>query len=139
MPARPVGPAHLGLGRAGEKAACDLLRSRGLRVIERNWTAGRLEIDLVCTQGDTLVFVEVKTRGEGRMAPGAASVGPQKRGKLVRAAAAYLSAKNAWDRPCRFDVVEVAAEADGRLRADHLENAFTLDDVPGAQRFWQPF
>ena len=147
MPAGPVnpeGPAHLDLGRAGERAAEALLKAKGMAVLERNWRAGRLELDLICRDRDELVFVEVKTRGPGSLAPGASAVGPGKRTKLAQAAAAYLSAHDAWDAPCRFDIVEVAGvggvagESRG-LKAVHLENAFTLDDAPGAARFWQPF
>ena len=141
MPARPVKiRAHLGLGRDGERAAEALLKRKGLKVLERNWRAGRLELDLICRDGDALVFVEVKTRGRGSLAPGAAAVGREKRERLARAAASYLSEHQAWDAPCRFDIVEVAeSRPGGELAARHLENAFGLDDVPGAARFWQPF
>jgi Predicted endonuclease distantly related to archaeal Holliday junction resolvase len=44
------------------------LEAKGLRVLERNVVLGRLELDLVCEDGDTLVFVEVKTRAEGSLA-----------------------------------------------------------------------
>ncbi len=136
MSARPVSHS---LGREGERAAESLLKSKGMAVLERNWRAGRLELDLICNDRDCLVFVEVKTRGPGSLASGAAAVGREKRERLVRAAATYLSRHEAWDQPCRFDVVEVAARNTGGLTATHLENAFTLEHVPGAARFWQPF
>lgn len=54
------------LGRAGEDAAATLLHSHGMCILARNWRSGPLELDLVCREGDTLVFVEVKTREIGR-------------------------------------------------------------------------
>jgi Predicted endonuclease distantly related to archaeal Holliday junction resolvase len=55
------------------------LEAKGLRVLERNVVLGRLELDLVCEDGDTLVFVEVKTRAEGSLATPADGLTAQKR------------------------------------------------------------
>ncbi|MFJ4219066.1 YraN family protein [Curtobacterium luteum] len=50
------------LGVQGESLAADWLRQRGYRIVERNWRCARGEVDIVAWDGDTLVFVEVKTR-----------------------------------------------------------------------------
>lgn len=114
-------------GRAGEDAAEALLRRDGWRVLARNWRQGRHELDLVCEDGDDLVFVEVRTRAENGLVSPAESVTPAKRRNLVRAARAYLAAHKAWDRGCRFDVVCVTAGT--TIRTEHIRDAFELDQT----------
>lgn len=137
MPAR--NPA---LGARGEEAAAELLRSKGLRVLHRNLRLGRLELDLVCEQGDTLVFVEVKARGAGSLGGPADGLTHQKRERLLRAASQYLSQHDLWSRPCRFDLVAVWEEA-GALRAEHVEDAIGAEDLASAPKSraggWQPW
>jgi len=134
-----VPAGHLILGRDGEDAAERLLTRAGLRVVERNFRCRAGEIDLVCLHGDTVVFVEVKTRALGSLGSGADAVDGRKRGKLVRAACEFLSGREWWERPCRFDVVSVVAH-DGRLEAEHLADAFQADfERPGAGKGWQPW
>jgi len=130
MPAR-----HLDLGRQGEDAAAALLTGKGLRILERNLRLGRLELDLVCEDGDTLVFVEVKTRAEGSLAAPADGLTPQKRGRLLRAAQSYLSSRDLWHRSCRFDLVSVLFRQGRLAQAEHVLNAFPAD-APGS---WQPW
>ena len=87
------------------------------------------ELDLVMDDADVLVFVEVRYRRERDFGGGAASVDARKRGRLVRAASAYLAATPALARrPCRFDVVSVEGDAEAP-RFDWIRNAFTLDEV----------
>ncbi|MHC1713842.1 MAG: YraN family protein [Solidesulfovibrio sp.] len=128
---------HLQLGRAGEDAAATLLTGRGYRVVTRNYRVRGGEVDLVCLDGDTVVFVEVKARGPGSLGRPDQAVTPAKRGKLVRAAAAFLSERGWWERPCRFDVVTVLAR-DGKYAATHLPNAFSVEDAFDSGRFYQP-
>ncbi|MDO5484485.1 MAG: YraN family protein, partial [Desulfovibrionaceae bacterium] len=98
-------PKHIHLGRAGEQAAALFLQRKGFTVIETNWRQGRLELDLICCHGAELVFVEVKTRSSRNFGGPSGSVTPAKMRNLSRAAQAWLAAHNAWQRPCRFDVV----------------------------------
>ena len=61
-------------GRAGEDAAADWLEKAGMRILARNWRSGSYELDLVCRDGDELVFVEVRLRGKGSLASPEASM-----------------------------------------------------------------
>lgn len=126
---------HLDLGRQGEEAAAQLLADKGLRILERNLRLGRLELDLVCEEGDTLVFVEVKTRAEGSLATPADGLTGQKRSRLLRAAQAYLARHDLWHRPCRLDLVAVLFRAGQLQRIEHTPDAFQAD----AQGGWQPW
>lgn len=140
MPARHVDVRHLEVGRLGEDAAAAHLLSKGLLVLERNLRLGRLELDLVCQDADTLVFVEVKTRAEGSLATPADGLNRQKRSRLVRAAQAYLSRHDLWHRPCRFDLVSVLLRAGSVARLEHVENAYSADESPkGRTSSWQPW
>jgi len=125
---------HLDIGRLGEDAAADLLARKGLRILGRNVRLGRLELDIVCRDRDTLVFVEVKTRAEGSLAAPADALDRKKSDRLLRAARLYLSLHDQWDRPCRFDLVSVLVRQ-GRVDAiEHTENV--ISDTAGA---WQPW
>ena len=115
------------LGGRGEAAAARLLASKRYRILDRNWRFGRLELDLVCEDGDEIVFVEVKTRTAGTLGSPADGMSPNKRRSLIRAAGCWLAAHKAWERACRFDVVCVT-DAGQELRLEHHIHAFDLSD-----------
>ncbi|TAN34479.1 hypothetical protein EPN29_03710 [bacterium] len=99
-----AGPARVELGRAGEKAAADLLRRRGYEVVGAGFTARRGELDLVCRRGRELVVVEVKTRTDGAFGAPMEAVGARKRRALMAAAAEYRALAD-WRGPIRYAVV----------------------------------
>jgi putative endonuclease len=115
------------IGRLGEEAAERLLRAHGFRVLERRYRIRGGEVDLIAREGETLVFVEVKTRGSLVCGRPAEAVGAGQRRRILRAAAFYLAARGGPDRPCRFDVVEVLREPSGRLRTALIRDAFQGD------------
>lgn len=132
-------PAHLRLGRKGEDAARSLLERSGMKVLARNWREGRLELDIVCRDGDTIVFVEVKTRSQTTHGGPAAALTPAKQRTLYRAARAWLAAHDAWSSPCRFDVVCVVREGD-TLHLEHCRHAFECEStVDSGNATWQPW
>lgn len=97
------------LGRRGEDIAHRYLQREGMTVVARNYrtATGAGEIDLVAWHGDTLVFVEVKTRASAEFGPPDRAVGSMKRETMVRAAADYARRSGVeWDK-VRFDVVNV--------------------------------
>jgi putative endonuclease len=112
-------------GALGERLAAARLKKSGLKIVARNWRSPRDqrdEIDLVCLEGEVLVFVEVKTRAAGALVSGYYAVDRHKKKVLRRAADAYLRALKPADRPTtfRFDVVEVELGAEVIIR--HFEN-----------------
>ncbi|MBI2814741.1 MAG: YraN family protein [Opitutae bacterium] len=102
-------------GARGEQAAADYLTAReGFAIVTRNWRNPRDrrdEIDLVCRDGEVLVFVEVKARAEGALVSGFQAVDERKRRALRRAVHAYLGALAQPPRTFRFDVAEVTLSA----------------------------
>lgn len=115
-------------GAVGEDRAAAWLRKRGYRVLERNVRNAGGELDMVARDGDTLCFVEVKTRSGSPFGGAVAAVDWKKRGKLVRAARVYLS-RHPWDGPCRFDVlaIDLAPESD-EPRFTLLRDAFQAEE-----------
>jgi putative endonuclease len=113
------------LGQLGEQHALDHLERLGWSAVARNHRTRWGEIDLIVCDGQTIVFVEVKTR----RAPGRnpfESLGPAKRRQVRNMARAWLSEET--DRPrtpdLRFDAVGVTIDARDRLVAhEHLEGA----------------
>ena len=100
-------------GDAAEMAALAHLQAQGMTLVERNYRVARGptgrggEIDLILRERDgTLVFVEVRARGDARFGGAAASIGSVKRSRLVFAAQHYLM-RCASPPPCRFDVVAI--------------------------------
>ena len=108
------------LGAAAETRAAEFLQRKGYRVVDRNWTCRGGEIDLVCDDGETLVFVEVRARKDDRHGTPLETVRDEKRRRLIRAAEHYLTKKKLWERACRFDVVGIAGDV-----VDHVEDAFS--------------
>jgi putative endonuclease len=105
-------------GGRGEQLAAEWLgRERKFTVVARNWRSPRdrrEELDLVCRDGEVLVFVEVKTRAADAMVPGYFAVDRRKKRVVRRAITAYLAQLRDKPRTFRFDVVEVSlAESPG--------------------------
>ena len=130
---------HLITGRAGEELAAAFLVEKGLAVVERNFRCPGGEIDLICRDRGTLVFVEVKTRsGDVRGEPGEA-VGRAKKSRLVRAASLYLSRNRAWNRPSRFDLVSILF-LPGETVVAHWEDVIDVrDGLDSGHAPWQPW
>lgn len=114
-------------GARGEKHAADwLTKTRGFVLVARNWRDPRdrrREIDLVCRDGEVLVFVEVKARAAGALVPGYFAVDRRKKKIMRQAIDAYLSQLRTPPRTFRFDVVEIAhTSADQPADVLHFEN-----------------
>jgi putative endonuclease len=125
----PSSPEHLRLGTRGEKLACRFLRRNGYKVLYRNFR-GRSggEIDIVCRDKDTLVFVEVKTRTRVDFGRPFDAVDRNKQKRIARGGLAWLRLLDNPDILFRFDVVEVLIVEDAQPRFELLRNAFALPE-----------
>ena len=117
-----AGRAHE-LGRAGERAAAALLRSRGFEVVGAGFRARRGELDLVCVRGRILYVVEVKTRTSDAFGSPLEAVRSRKRQALMAAAAEYR-ALTEWRGPIRYAVVALTLRPDGAFSAELIEDPF---------------
>jgi putative endonuclease len=107
-------------GAAGEDAAAEYLGKQGLAIIERNFRVRGGEIDLVCRDGASTVFVEVRLRSRSDFGGAAASITPAKQARLIVAARHWLARHG--ERPCRFDCLLIDA---GQI--EWIRDAFSAD------------
>jgi putative endonuclease len=120
--------SHFNSRRAGASAeaqAVAFLKLHGYTILQQNFRFGRYgEIDIVCSDDEMLVFVEVKARVSRRFGTPEEAVTPAKQQALRRAAEGYLYVHNITDRTCRFDVIAIEFGEDGVPVLRHLQNAF---------------
>ena len=122
-------PDHLRLGARGEKLAARHLRRAGFKILYRNFR-GRQggEIDLVCRDRDTLVFVEVKTRTREDFGRPLEAVNAQKQRRISLGGLAWLRLLGNPDILFRFDIVEVTIRDEQPPRIELVRNAFQLSE-----------
>jgi putative endonuclease len=116
--------ARRAFGAWGEQRAAAHLVAQGMVLLDRNWRCRTGEIDIIARDGDTLVFVEVKTRRSMLFGPPAEAIIARKVSRLRRLAAEWLSASGLRPRAVRFDVVSVLPRRYGEPRLEHLRDAF---------------
>ena len=107
------------LGTKGEVLAKDFLKKKGYKIIEVNFSNQIGEIDIIAKQGETIVFVEVKTRSSNKFGLPSAAVGFHKQNKIRSVALSYLKSTKNLETQARFDVIEAS---ENEIR--HIENAF---------------
>ncbi|MBX3432802.1 MAG: YraN family protein [Pirellulales bacterium] len=116
------------LGEAGERTAVRHLRKSGLKIVATRHRLRYGEFDVIAVDGQTIVFVEVKTRRDDRLVRPATAVDAVRRGRMTRAALAFLKARNLLAYPSRFDVVEVVwPQGVRRPTITHHKSAFQAE------------
>ena len=111
----------------GEKLAAEFLRRQGYKILYRNFRARRGgEVDIVCRDLDTLVFVEVKTRTREDFGRPFEAVDAAKQKLIARGALAWLQLLDNPDILFRFDVVEVVLSDEPAPQIELLRDAFQL-------------
>jgi putative endonuclease len=108
------------LGQVYESLAAKHVQAAGLVIVERNFNCKVGEIDLIASEQDMLVFVEVRFRSAGSFVDGLSTVGDSKRKRFIKAVKYYLLMyPEAANRVMRFDVISVSNNA-----LDWHKNAF---------------
>ncbi len=120
-------PSSSKVGKWGEDISCAFLRLKGLRVLDRNYRVGRLELDIVAADGAEVVFVEVKLRSRSDLGGPLGAVAWKKQRDMARAAACYISRKRLLPSACRFDVIAITVDSRfEELRLQHIRGAFEI-------------
>ncbi len=118
---------HLQRGASGEKLAARFLRQQRYKILHRNFRGhSGGEIDIVCRDGDTLVFVEVKTRGSEDFGRPYETIRSDQKRRISRGALAWLRMLDNPDILFRFDVVEVLMSDLAEPQIELIRNAFPL-------------
>jgi putative endonuclease len=111
------------LGQRGEQLARAYLTNKGYAILTTNWRCSHGELDIIARCGETVVFVEVRTRYADSTAPAFESINPRKQAKLAALAHLYLETAQLEDSPWRIDVIAVAIPPTGKPLLEHVENA----------------
>lgn len=127
-------------GFAGEEAACKFLEDKGYIILDRNYSTSCGEIDIIARDERHIIFVEVKTREEGknteRYGRPALAVTKEKQRKIIYTAKSYRGYDKKSLIP-RFDVIEIYKNSSGdsvKYRINHIERAFDLNTA-GIKRY----
>lgn len=118
---------HNDIGREGEDVAASYLMQKGYRIVARNWRYGPKEIDIVARDGETMVFVEVKTRSTLAFELPQEAVTKKKMKNLVEAADAYMLQYNI-ELEGRFDIVGVLNGNPPKV-IEHIVEAWQANDL----------
>jgi len=116
---------RLELGRLGEELALKRVKRLGYKKIIRNYRCALGEVDLIAYDGDTLVFIEIKTRRGKSVGYAKEAVDARKKRQLSKVALAYMKSNDCCEAKARFDVVAVGLEG-GKTRIEVIKNAFEL-------------
>jgi len=108
-------------GQRGESYVCTKIAEAGYKIIDRNIREKFAEIDIIAEDGETLCFIEVRTRTDDRLGHPAETITPAKQRSIRRAAEAYIVKNNILPRPMRFDVATVIWST---MQYEYFENAF---------------
>lgn len=132
------------LGDVGERLAAQFLTEHGFRIVVTNFKVpvGRNskgvavtgEIDIIALDGDTLCFVEVKTRRSEDFTPVLTNVDRRKQRQITRTAKIYRRIFSISNIPIRYDVVTVLMPERSAVEIKHYRDFWRESDF--AKRSW---
>lgn len=108
-------------GILGENLATEFLVKKGYKIVGRNVRVGRSEFDIIASVGETLIFIEVKTRKNSFFGHPETFVGHAKENAMIRGAEKYVDIHNHRGE-IRFDIISVVLEPE--VEIVHFEDAF---------------
>ena len=114
---------HNKIGIKGEQIAAEYLLNKGYIIIERNWRAGKKEIDIIALKNDVLVILEIKTRSSTNILFPEESVNRKKQGNLKAAGAEYMNSHREYIN-LRYDIISIVLDGDSVKEIIHFEEAF---------------
>jgi len=110
------------LGKRGENIAVNFLISASYKILERNWTTGHKEIDIIAEDDNNIVFIEVKTRTiDFQLHPREAVSVPKQR-NMIYAAQTYIE-RMLPEKDARFDIISIVVDGI-RFEIEHIKDAF---------------
>lgn len=107
------------IGKVYEEMAKAYLIDKGYRILAQNFHSRFGEIDLIASQNEYIIFVEVKYRKTKDFGYPREAVTFPKRQKIIKTAQYFIVSQLRYEPACRFDVIEILGD-----EIVHLENAF---------------
>ena len=121
-------PSTCEKGKEGENKAADYLAGKGFEIVTRNYRMKGGEIDIIAREGESLVFVEVKSLPGGTAETLASELGPRKRSRILRTAQYFLLEHPEYSSCLiRFDVI--ALDVPGLESICHMKAAFSESGI----------
>ncbi len=111
------------VGNRGESLAEDYIKRKGYKIIHRNYRCKLGEIDIIAKDGDTIVFIEVRTKQNENFGSPQDSVTSTKISKISKTALNFIQEKNLSGYSYRFDFIAITF-SQGKPNIEHIENAF---------------
>lgn len=108
-------------GNRGERIARQFLESKGYVILECNWRSSTLEIDIICSKDEFLIFVEVKYRKDNKYVEPVESISEDKMRNLSIAAGRYVEENN-YTGSIRFDAIGIRPDKEGHYKIRHLKD-----------------
>jgi len=119
----PYSLSKKGIGNSGEDLAVEYLKSKGYKILERNWRCHHYEVDIIAKNKENLlIIVEVKTRTTPIYGEPYEAVGRKKIQNLMNAAEVYIY-KNKLRTETRFDIISIVL-SENNYHLDHIKDAF---------------
>lgn len=109
-------------GKIGEDYAEKYLVQKDYYILARNYHSRFGEIDIIASDGNTIVFVEVKTRTQSAFGSPLEAITKSKLAKMVKTSQFYLSQRNLHSQPYRYDAIEIIFRKDEMPIINHLMN-----------------
>jgi putative endonuclease len=107
------------IGNMGEREVAAYLQTKSLVILDKNWRIKGGELDLICEEAGTIVFVEVKTRTSNIYGTPFDAITPEKAFRLQRLALAWMAMNHRWGQEYRIDVVGVWMDGEGACEIEH--------------------
>lgn len=111
------------IGKNGEKIAKEFLENCSYKILVSNYRSKRSEIDIICSKGEDLIFVEVKTRKNKNYGNPEEFVSETQIEKIHEGAYSYII-DNKWKGPIRFDIISIILDKDTIIELEHFKDAF---------------
>ncbi|MCK4463406.1 MAG: YraN family protein [Candidatus Omnitrophica bacterium] len=121
--------SNIFIGRTGEKIAEAFVGNLRFKIIERNFRTPFGEIDLICLDKNTLVFIEVKTRVSKSFGSPLLSITELKKKTIIKNAIYYLKRFRLFDMDARIDIISINLAINGKFeKIEHLKSAIWLEE-----------
>jgi putative endonuclease len=98
---------HIRTGKNGEELGADWLKANGYHILHRNWRRGRYEVDIIAAKGNTIHFIEIKTRRTNAYGPPEQSVNRKKIEHMLQGASSWLISHPGHTH-IQYDVLAIA-------------------------------